>query len=385
MIFERARMNVRLAVVLIFCGLVTSCWQPKQQADICIGLITTLSGDYAVSGQATLEGAKLAVNEVNDAGGLNVGNRKHRVSLITEDNQDSPDVSVNAGRKLIYQKNVVALVGPNISRNAIPVAIMAEKARIPMISPISSNPETTAGKQFVFRVTFVDDFQGSVLARFASDDLRVRKAAVLYDAANTYNKGIAMVFKQAFEEAGGQVVGFESYTSDDNKDFTGQLERIRDSGPELLFLPNYGNEVSLQIKQARQMGLDATILGSDGWEGHIFCKRPEFEGTFFSYWWHPDIANEHARNFVKAYRRSYDHSPVGEAALTYDAFSLLFRAIESQGSVDPEAIRRGLSGIERHPGVSGTISYRGSGDPEKSVVILQIQNGKVNFYKSINP
>ena len=296
-------------------------------------------------------------------------------------------MAVSTALKLINQESAVAIVGPNLSRNAIPVATICEKAQIPMISTGSTNPETTAGKKYVFRACFVDDFQGKILAHFAYNDLGFRKAAVLYDIASVYNREIAQVFKQVFEESGGRVVAFETYTSDENQDFSRQMTNIKKSEPEVLFLPNYLSDIVLQVHQARQIGVTATFLGSDSW-GQLSLenlKEQIFERSFFSNTWHKDIANSQSQDFVKGYHSEYKHNPRALAALTYDALSLLFRAIQDQGKTDPESIRDGLSTISGYKGVTGTISFNGSGDPLKSAVILQIKEGKATFHKLVNP
>jgi branched-chain amino acid transport system substrate-binding protein len=372
-------LSLSFSAGLVACGL-----QPGQETEIRVGVIAPLSGDISNVGQSTTEAAQLAVQEVNDAGGLDVGGRKQKVVLVIEDNQDKAEVAVSAAQKLINQENVVAIVGPQASRNAIPTANVAENAHIPMISPWSTNPETTAGKQYVFRVAFVDPFQGQVMARFAIEELGAQKAAVLYDVASAYNKGIAEIFKRVFEEAGGQVAAFESYTTGE-QDFTAQLERIRGSGAEVLFLPNYYNEVPLQAKQAHQMGIDIPLIGSDSWGGLEPAGRQELEGAFFSTHYAPDIANQQAQTFIEAYRQAYGRVPDDVAALTYDAFGILFQAIQSQGQADPESIRNGLSSIERYTGVTGSMEYRGTGDPVKSAVVLQIKGGNFVFYKLANP
>lgn len=379
----RARFVLMWGLCLLL-GLAACGPQLRQETEIRIGVVAPLTGDIANVGQSTLEAAQLVVQGVNDAGGLDVGGRKQKVVLVIKDNQDKAEVAVSAAQSLINQESVVAIVGPQASRNAIPVANVAESAHIPMISPWSTNPETTAGKQYVFRVAFIDPFQGRVMARFAIEELRVHKAAVLYDVASAYNKGIAEIFKQVFEEAGGQVVAFESYTTGE-EDFSQQLARIRDNGAEVLFLPNYYNEVPSQAEQARQMGINVPLIGSDTWGGVEPADRQELEGAFFSTHYAPDIANEQAQAFIETYRQVYSRVPDDVAALTYDAFGLLFQAIQSQGQADPESIRNGLSSIERYTGVTGTMEYRGTGDPVKSAVVLQIQEGDFVFYKLASP
>jgi branched-chain amino acid transport system substrate-binding protein len=354
-------------------------------AEVRIGLITTLSGDLAESyGTPTVDAARLAIQPVNDGGGLDLGGRKQKVTLVIEDDQDRAEVAARSAQKLINQDKVVALIGPSLSRNAIPVADVAENARIPMISPNSTNPATTAGKKYVFRVDFIDPFQGRVIARFARDELHAQNAAVLYDVASAYNKGIAEVFKQAFTEAGGEVVAFETYTTGE-KSFSQQIARIKQSGASVLFLPNYDNDVPAQAQQARLAGISAILLGSDTWGTLKSDSLGELEGSFFSTDWTIDAPGEESQAFVKRFRDTYSRAPNNIAALAYDAAGLLFQAIQSQGRIDPESIRAGLANTRGYAGVTGTITYQGSGDPIKSAVINQIKDGKFVLYKLVNP
>ena len=376
---------VLIVSVSLLSGLAACNQQPNQQAEIRIGVLADMSTS---GGPSTANAANLAAQRVNDAGGLDVGGRKHKVVLVIEDTQNTPEGAARAARRLINQQNVVAFVGPNISRNAIPVAGVAENAHIPMISPGSTHPETTAGKEYVYRVAFIDPFQGKVMARYAIEELDARKSAVLYDVANVSSRAIAEVFKEVFEEGGRQVVAFESYTTGD-EDFSQQLDRIREGEADVLFLPNYTDDVIRQAQQARQKGIKAPILGSDGTTPERLIEYPALDGASFSYHWHLDMAetNDQARAFVEAYRQAYDQDPHRSmAALTYDAFGLLFEAITSEGQADPESIRKGLSNIAGYQGITGSITYRGTGgDPIKNAVILKIKHGRVTFDKLVNP
>lgn len=356
---------------------------PEAQKEIKIGVIAPITGEISNVGQSTVNAAEMAVKEVNENGGLYVNGEKYQIVLVIEDNEDKEQSAVAAAQKLINQDGVVAIVGPQASRNAIPVSNIAENAKIPMISPWSTNPDTTSGKTYVFRVAFIDSFQGQVMARFTFEEFGGQKIAVLYDIASDYNKGIAEIYKEIVENAGGQVVAFETYTTGE-QDFTAQLARIKDSGAEVLFLPNYYNEVPLQAKQAREMGITATIIGSDAWSGIAEEDLGQLEGSFFSTHYAPDIANDAAQRFIEAYQQTYEQIPDDVAALTYDAFGLLFQAIQLQG-VDSESIRTGLAAIEAYTGVTGTMEYRGTGDPIKSAVIIKIEDGKFVFYKQANP
>ena len=368
-------------------GLIIGCTrQQPRQLEIRVGLIAPITGEFAeTGGRMAVQSAKLAVQQVNEAGGLELEGEKHRVVLAIADDKDSPDEGIAAARRLVYQENVVAIIGLPVSRIAIPVAQFLERARIPTISSTSTNPQTTAGKNYIFRAGFVDDFQGEVMANFALRELKATKAAVLYDIASAYNKGLAEVFKQVFEKSGGAVVAFETYTTDANTDFRPQLERIRDSDPDVLFLPNYENDLPLQAQQLRQLGIKATLIGSDTWGAALPSVWPQLEGGFFANLWHPDLDNTQTQAYLQAYRQAYNELPNNDAALTYDALGLLFQAIRNRNKADPESIREGLSKIKHYRGVSGTIEFQGTGDPIKSAVILQIKDGQPVFYQQVDP
>jgi branched-chain amino acid transport system substrate-binding protein len=369
-------------LLCVRCGPVAPVAAPPEVRS---GLITTLSGDLAESyGASTVDAARLALQPVNDAGGLEIGNQRHRITLVIEDDQDRAEVATRAAQKLINQDRVVAMVGPSLSRNAIPVADVSESARIPMISPNSTNPATTAGKRHVYRVDFIDPFQGRVIARFARDELRAQSAAVLYDVASAYNKGIAEVFRQVFAEAGGQVVAFESYTSGE-KSFGQQMARIKQSGADVLFLPNYDNDVPTQAQQARQAGITATLLGADAWGTLKPEQLGELEGSFFSVDWSIDAPGEPSQAFVKRFRDAYNRAPNNIAALAYDAVGLLLTSIRGQGKFDPESIRTGLSAIRDYAGATGAIGYANGGDPAKGALIQQIKDGNVVLNRQVDP
>ena len=372
----------------LLCGL-TACdssnKQSSEPAEIRIGIITPLSGDSAENaGLPLLNACTLAVQQVNDQGGLDVGGRKHKVKLIPVDDQDNPQVAVSIAQKLVNQSGVAAIVGVPFSRVAIPVAAMAETLRIPLLSTSATNPDVTAGKQYAFRTCFIDSFQGTVTARFALESLGARKAAVMYDVACAYNSGLAEFFKQQFEKLGGQVVAFESYTTGE-KDFSAHLGRIKESGAEVLFLPNIGTEVSQQAQQARQMGISIPLVGGDGWSTIPANERAPVEGGFFCSGYAPDMDTKENRAFVEAYSKAYNQETNNGAALAYDACHLLFHAIQNQGKIDPESIRAGLAGTSEYIGVTGITRFQGSGDPIKSAVIIQAKDNNFVFHKQVNP
>ncbi|MCB9421535.1 MAG: ABC transporter substrate-binding protein [Ardenticatenaceae bacterium] len=368
--------------VLILLGLAGCANTPPE---IKIGLIVPLSGENGEStGQPAVNAAQMAVNEVNGAGGLLVGKTHYLIDLVVVDDEGVPETAVSAAQQLINQEGVVAIVGPMFSSNAIPVGEVAETAHIPMISPTSTNPQTTLNKQYVFRASFVDDFQGLAMARFAYEDLGSRRSAMLYDVASAYNQGLAAAYQTAFEALGGQIVAAETYTTDQAEDFSEQLARIKVRNPDSLFLPNYTDDVLLQGQQARDMGIDAVILGGDSWEGERLSGLPTFEQSFFSGHYCRDKSNPVIRLFSDQFEKLYGREPNGLMALTYDSVGLLFAAMQDQASTVPEAIRDGLYHID-YQGITGTITFDETGDPVKSVAVWYIANGERSCYQMIEP
>lgn len=392
---NKKRLSFALAVLTAFGALsVAGCatGTTASQSAIQIGGIAELTGDIPAVGASYKNAAEMAVKEVNDAGGVDVGGQKYMINLSIEDNAGKADQAASAATKLITQQNVVAIVGPNASRYAIPASQIAESSKVMLISPWSTNPkltlvgDTTDPKQFVFRAAFIDDFQGQVVARFAQDTIKATKAAVLYDVASEYNKGIAEVFKKSFTDIGGQVVAFETYTTND-KDFTAQLTKIKAAEPDVVFLPNYYSEVPLQVQQAKRLGIDVPFLGSDSWGSAELLKLcgADCEGYYFSTHYAADNASPTAKAFIDAYTATYGATPDDVAALTYDSFKLLYAALTSAGKVDRQAVRDAMAKISDFEGVTGTMQFQGTGDPVKSAVILQIKDGKFVYFANAKP
>jgi branched-chain amino acid transport system substrate-binding protein len=386
--------SVRLLIFLVVTSLLlVSCSGGGGSDTIKVGGIGELTGDIPAVGASFKNAAELAVAEINDAGGLEVGGKKYQIELLIEDNAGKAEQSASAAQKLITQDNVVAIIGPNASRYAIPASEIAEANQTVLISPWSTNPKTTldantgAPKKYVFRAAFIDPFQGRVVAKFAQDELACTKAAVLYDVASDYNKGIAEFFKQTFEENGGQVVAFETYTTGD-KDFNAQLTKIKDTNPECIFLPNYYSEVPLQIQQGKALGITVPFLGSDSWgssELFSLCGA-DCDGYYFSTHYAADAATPIATKFIDAYTAKYGNTPDDVAALTYDSFGLLWKALQDAGKVDRQAVRDALAKIPSYDGVTGNMQFQeGSGDPIKSAVIIKIVDQAFNWFANANP
>jgi branched-chain amino acid transport system substrate-binding protein len=374
-----------LVILVVGICLIWGCG-PGAQNEIRIGVNAELTGSKPTVGDSCKKAMELLAQQVNQAGGLKVGDQKYPLKLYIEDNEDKAESAAAAAQKLISQNNVLAIIGPNASGNAIPAARIAEDAGVIMISPWSTNPKTTEGKKFAFRACFLDDFQGQVMAKFARENLKAKTAAVLYDVASEYNKGIAEFFKKFFEAAGGKVVAFESYTKDD-KDFSSQLTIIKAANPEVLFLPNYYNEVPLQAQQARRLGITIPLIGSDSWGSQELLRLGalDLEGSFFSTHYAPDIATPKAQKFIRDYEAKYGKTPDDVAALTYDAGSLLLTAITKAGVLNRQKVRDALATVDEFEGVTGNMKFRNQNDPIKSAVILQIKDGKFKYFSSVQP
>ncbi|MEM9542834.1 MAG: ABC transporter substrate-binding protein [Cyanobacteria bacterium P01_E01_bin.42] len=369
-----------LVIVLANCGQTAI-----ESSEIRIGLIAPFNGDAAdTTGNPTERGAKLAIQPINENGGLEIDGTSYTISLIVKDDRDNPDEAVAVANELINQEKVIAIVGPPRSRSAIPVAAVAERAQIPTISTKSTNPQTTANKEYVFRAIYTDELQGIAIARFSKQNLEIEKAAVLYDVATDYSRYLAEIFQQEFEDLGGSIVAFEAYTTD-VQDFQAPLERIRESEAELIFLPNYAEEISQQARQIQELGLDVALIGADSWGSLLEENYQDLDGAFFAEVWTADLPNQENQKFLERYYQTYTEPPNSHTALTYDAVNLILDLIQQQGKVDSESIREGLADLQDYRGATGSISYQGSGDPVKSLAILQIKNNRLEFYKQIDP
>ncbi len=381
--------RIMAAVMVMFLG---ACGGGSSSA-IKVGVIAELTGDMPAVGESCKKAAQLAVKKINDGGGITVAGKKYALELFIEDNAGKADQSAAAAQKLITQQKVHAIIGPNATRYALPASEIAESSQVVLITPWSTNPKTTldarsnAPKKYVFRACFIDPFQGRVIAKFALDNLKTRKAAVLYDVASEYNKGIAEIFRTTFEQAGGKVVAFETYTTND-KDFSGQLTKIKNAAPEMIFLPNYYSEVPLQIQQAKRLGLKVPFVGSDSWGSQELLKLcgEACEGYYFSTHYAADAATPAATKFIEEYKAAYGNPPDDVAALTYDSFGLLAQALQAATKLDRGAIRDALAKIPLYEGVTGNMQFKeGSGDPLKSAVIVKIQGGRFVYFTSASP
>jgi branched-chain amino acid transport system substrate-binding protein len=360
--------------------------EPEPAPVLRLGVLAVL-GDvtWETSGQPTVQGATLAAEELNDGGGVEVGGVAHQVELVIREFEDRPDAATTSARALLNQQDVHAIIGPQFSRHAIAVSNLAEAARVPMISPMSSSPLTTRGKEWIYRIAFADDFQAEVMARFAGEELGARRAAMLYDVSSDYSRELAALFATQFVGNGGAIVADETFTGDRADDFSDQLGRIAAASPDVVYLPNETPNATAQIVQARALGLDAVLLGSDTWDVSRVAAAPQAEGSFVLDLWVPDLETVAARGFGDRFREAFGVEPKTSAATTYDAVFLIAQALSGQESVSPSNIRAGLASIRSFEGVTGLIRYAGSGDPVRSAVMLRLENGVPIVHKVLAP
>ncbi|WP_043485752.1 ABC transporter substrate-binding protein [Holophaga foetida] len=373
-----------MTIIPLFAMLILVACKPRG-AEIKIGVSAPLTGDISALGQSTKNAILLAQDEVN-AEGIKVGDKTMKVRFIIEDDENKPESTATVFQKLISQDRVVAIIGSQSSKCSNAGAPIAEAAMVPQVSPWSTNPNVTKGRTFVFRACFIDSFQGKVVAQFATEKLKARTAAVLYDIASDYNKGIAEVFRDEFTKTGGTIVGFETYNTKDT-DFSAQLTKIKGAKPDVLFLPNYFNDVPLQVQQARKLGISAAVLGSDSWDNPQLIKLggDVMNGASFSNHYTPDSENPASKAFIAKYQARFRMLPDAAAALTYDSVYLVCKAIATAGKADPKAIRDAIAATKGFQGVSGVITYAGNGDPQKGAVVIKIVNGKFVFDSAVNP
>jgi branched-chain amino acid transport system substrate-binding protein len=384
-----------VTVISFFVAGLGVCAFAKGPESIRIGVNAPLTGDIPKVGEGTKFAAQMWLEDVNAAGGIEVGGKKYKVELIIEDNESKAESAVKATTKLITEEDVLAIVGPQSSKQAIPAGGKANELGTPMISPWSTNPDTTKDRPFVFRGCFLDPFQGPVVANFIKDEFGFKKAAVLYDVASDYPKGLAEFFKAAWEKQNGpgSVVAFESFTTKD-ADFSSQLTKINNSGAEFMFTPQYYNEVPLIVQQAHQLGWNKPIVGSDSWgsaETVKLCGKDCY-GLFFSTHYAAAGAKGATKAFIDRYEKEHGYVPDDVAALTWDAMRIVQAAIEGAGELtgdiekDRIAVRDALASIKDFDGITGKMTFTADGDPIKCAVIVRISDaGEFEFFKSVCP
>ena len=384
-----SHVHLKSFVVLLSLGILTAaCWQEQSSKagsaapDLPIGVYGALSGGEASFGSATVEGVRLAADEINAAGGV-LG---RKVRLVVEDDQGKPEEAASVVTKLLTSDNVIAVIGENSSSQSLAAAPVCQSHRIPMISPSSTNPNVTKKGDFIFRVCFTDPYQGKALAAFVRKNLHASRVAMLIDQKSDYSVGLAEFFGSNFKALGGTIVATNNYSGGDS-DFRPQLTAIKAANPEVVFVPGFYTDAGQIALQARELGITAPLVGGDGWDSPtvITIGGTALDGCYFSDHYFVGEPRPAVQNFVAKIRQRTKQDPAANAALGYDALWMLANSIRNAGSTDGDAIRKQLATIRDYQGVSGVITMGPERDPIKPVAMIRIQNKKTEFAGWVTP
>ncbi len=348
-----------------------------------VGWLGALTGDQAVWGNNEFNTVKMLFDEYNAKGGVDVGGKSYKLQVIGYDSKGDPQEAVNVTKRLTGQDKVVAILGPNASGNAIPMAPILEQAKVPGIATVATNPKVTVldgkVKPYNFRVCFIDPYQGAVAAGYAFDVLGARKAAILYDVSDDYSQGLREFFIQNFKKSGGTVVADESFKGGD-VDFRPQLSKIKAAGPDVIFMPYFFKEVALSANQARELGITQVMIGGDGWPSDqlISMGAAAVEGSYFVN--HLDYDDPDVQDYKARYRAKYGIETELNGYLVHDAVLLLVAAMQKAGAVNGEAIAKAIPQVDVK-GITGRIRISPeTHNPEgKDAAIIKIASGKYVF------
>ncbi len=385
-----------LALVVVACGKKQEA-QPQQQAaapaaapaggnTILIGHVASMTGEQATFGQSTDNAIRLAIKEANAAGGV----KGKQLEVKTYDDQGKPEEAAISATRLIVQDKVAILLGEVASSRSLAMAPIADQHQVPMISPTSTNPRVTKDgdktRPYVFRVCFIDPFQGTVMAKFARENLKLTKAAILRDVGNDYSVGLADFFAAKFKELGGTIVADESFKAGD-QDFKAQLTTIKNRKPELIYVPAYYTDVALAGRQARELGIKVPLAGGDGWDSTKLYEIAQgaLDGSFFSNHYTHESPEPRVQEFVKKYQEAYGQIPDALAALGYDAALVAIDAMKRAPDLTGPALKDAIAATKDFPGVAGTITLDQDHNPVKSAVVIGIENNKPKYVATVDP
>lgn len=337
-----------------------------------VGVFMSLTGETAQFGISSTNGIKMAADEVNAAGGI--GGRQ--VELVVQDDRSDATEAANIVTKFVSQDGVHAILGEVASSRSIAAAPIAQNARIPMLTPSSTNPEVTRKGDYIFRSCFIDPVQGAAIAQFAAKSLGKRRGALMVARNQDYSTGLEKVISEVFTRLGGQIVVTQSYQSGD-QDFNAQLTSIKGSDPEIIFIPGYYGDVALIAKQARDKGITVPLIGGDGWDAaQLYTIGGQaIVGSYFTNHYSPFDTEQKVQKFVTDYQARYGAVPDALAATAYDAAHILFDAIKRAGSLDGKAIRDALAATKDFPGVTGTVNFNDNRDAVKPIMMIRVEEG----------
>ncbi|MFU7515129.1 ABC transporter substrate-binding protein [Clostridium sp. HCS.1] len=379
----KKKLLVGLLATVMSMSLLIGCGSSSSDSEIIkIGGIGPLTGSASTYGNSAKEGASLLIKEINDAGGIN----GKKIELIFEDDGATPDGAMQAFNKLVDKDGVSAILGGVTSGATLAIAKNSTERQIPMITPTGTEPSiTNEGGEYMFRGCFIDSFQGEILAKYTTDNLNKKTAAVLYNAGSDYSIGIAKAYKETLEKNGGTVVEYLSY-NDGDTDFKAQLTKIKGSNPDVIVLPDYYNVVGLIAKQARDISITSQLLGGDGWESEELASigGDSVDGALYINHYYSGDTSPIVKNFVDSYKKEYNKEPDAFAALAYDSAKILVEAIKNANSTDGEAIKDELAKTEVES-VTGKISFNEERSAIKGAVIIKLEGGNKVLADKINP
>jgi ABC-type branched-chain amino acid transport systems, periplasmic component len=381
-----------LAAGLSLALVTTGCGGEKKEAEekgdtIKIGVNMELTGGVSVYGQSCYNGIKMAVDEINAAGGVN----GKKLEIVAYDTKSEPAEAANGAMKLITEDQVKVLIGPATSGASISAQQVATEHKVPMITPSGTAENVTVDnkgdvRKYIFRAPFIDAFQGTVMARFAGEDLQAKTAVIYIDNSSDYSKGQAATFEEVFVQSGGTIVGKESYLQRD-VDFKSSLTKIKAMNPDVIYIPGYYQEVALIVKQAREIGVNQPLLGGDGWDSPQMFEvaGAAMTNAFMSNHYSGGDSDPKVKEFEEKYEKKYGAKPEAFAALAYDSTMLVADALRRADSTDTEKITEALAQTQDIELVTGKISFDAFHNPIKSAVIIEYKEGKREFRTKINP
>ncbi|MFB1480218.1 ABC transporter substrate-binding protein [Corallococcus sp. RDP092CA] len=356
---------------------------PADDDVIVLGEVGALTGGQATFGISTRNGVALAVKEANAAGGV----KGKKLVVRVYDDQSKPEEAAQAVTRLITQDKVVLILGEVASSSSLAMAEKAQAAGVPMITPSSTNPSVTEKGDNIFRVCFIDPFQGFVMAKFARENLKLNKVAVLQDNKSAYSIGLTEVFRQKFTELGGKITATESYSQGDT-DYRAQLTAIKKTQPEGIYVPGYYSEVGIIARQARELGLKVPLMGGDGWDSEKLFELggSAIEGSYFSNHYSPDNPDARVKKFIADYKADNNGAvPDALAALGYDAARVAIEALKRAPDTSGPAVRAAIAQTKDFPGVAGNITLDDKRNAVKSAVVLKVEDGKSTYVTTISP
>jgi branched-chain amino acid transport system substrate-binding protein len=376
-----------LRVVAAAAFLLAIACSKKDSSEIVIGHVASLTGSEATFGQSTDNGIKLALDELNKAGGV----KGKKLVLKTLDDQGKPEEAQVAATRLIVNEKVTVLLGEVASSRSLAMAPVAEKNKVPMISTASTNPKVTLDQQgntlkYVFRVCFIDPFQGTVMAKFARENMKISKVAVLRDVGNAYSVGLADFFEDTFKKMGGEIVTDQSFKAGD-QDFKAQLTKIRETNPEAIYVPAYYTDVGLISRQVRELGMKVPLMGGDGWDSEELYKISQgaLNGSFFSNHYTTESPDEKVKTFIEKYKAAYGSVPDALAALGYDAALVAADAMSRAKDLSGTAIADALAATKDFKAVTGSITLNDQHNAVKSAVVIAIDNNAGKYAATVSP